>query len=186
MENRNLIYEQENIGYDLQYPEGGIKCRNYKLCESILPPDCWEWGKNYLCINCDNFGWNELSFIDCDEDCCICLNYCINKIKFPTNCGHYFCVKCCENLLFWDETRYHLSPEPYGCPPCPNGCINPIKGKQCYCEEYSEIQDIWEIEKPNQWKEWNEAENLSIEQSEDGNSSFSKGICPLCRKKYNK
>jgi hypothetical protein len=82
-------------------------------------------------------------------------------------------------------SRYHLSPEPYGCPPCPNGCINPIKGKQCYCEEYDIIQDNWEIEDYDQWKKWNEAEHLSIERSENENSSFSKCICPLCRKKYN-
>ncbi len=30
-------YEQENVGYDWQYPEGGIKCKNYELCDEILP-----------------------------------------------------------------------------------------------------------------------------------------------------
>ena len=104
---------------------------------------------------------------------------------FPTNCSHSFCIECCKNLLFWDETRYHLSPEPYGCPPCPNGCINPIKGKQCYCDEYTELQDNWEIENPVQWKKWNKAEHLSIDLSiEDVGSSFGKRICPLCREKY--
>ncbi len=29
MEYRDLQYEQLNIGYDCQYPEGGIKCKNY-------------------------------------------------------------------------------------------------------------------------------------------------------------
>jgi hypothetical protein len=106
-------------------------------------------------------------------------------MEFPTNCGHSFCIECCRNLLFWNETRYHLSPEPYGCPPCPNGCINPIKGKQCYCEEYTELQDNWEIENYEQWKKWNDAEHLSIEHSADNETTFGKRICPLCREKYN-
>ena len=171
---------------DLQYPEGGIKCRNYELCEAVLPPDCWKWNKKYLCINCENFGWEKLTFIDCNDECIICYKNCNKKMLFPTNCNHSFCIECSRDLLFFDETRFHLSPEPYGCPPCPNGCINPIKGRQCYCEEYSDIQDIWEIEDYNQWKKWNNDEDLSIEGyiEEDDSTQFGKGICPLCRRKY--
>ena len=36
--NRDLIYEQNNRGYDEQYPEeegGGIKCKNYELCKQM-------------------------------------------------------------------------------------------------------------------------------------------------------
>ena len=50
---RDLQYEQSSIGYDCQYPEGGIKCKNYELCENILPPDCFSLSGNYRCINCD-------------------------------------------------------------------------------------------------------------------------------------
>ena len=26
---RDMEYERDNIGYDWQFPEGGIKCKNY-------------------------------------------------------------------------------------------------------------------------------------------------------------
>jgi hypothetical protein len=68
--------------------------------------------------------------------------------------------------LFWDETCYHLSPEPFGCPHSPNGCVNHVKGKQCYCEAYYEILERWENDYPDKYKEYNDAENLSIDLSE--------------------
>ena len=30
---RDLQYEQSNIGYNKQYLDGGIKCKNYELCK---------------------------------------------------------------------------------------------------------------------------------------------------------
>lgn len=186
---RDLQYEQANIGYDYQYPEGGIKCKNYELCRHILSPNWFSWYGNYLCCTCDNssfgFRWRELEFKDCNEECIICNKTVNKKVKFPTKCGHWFCILCSQNILFWDETRYHLSPEPYGCPPCPNGCKNPIKGKQCYCEEYDEILERWEQENPQQYWQHNEDENLSIELSETTPGSvFGSKTCPLCRAKY--
>ena len=62
MEYRDLQYEQSNIGYDCQYPEGGIKCKNYELCKSILSLDWFSMKGNYICINCDMFRWKELEF----------------------------------------------------------------------------------------------------------------------------
>lgn len=105
------------------------------------------------------FGWNELEFRNCpeNEECSIC-NESKKQVKFPANCGHWSCCECSRDILFWDESRYHLSPEPYGCPPCPNGCVNPIRGKQCYCHEYFNDSDddnpgviqIWERKNPKQ------------------------------------
>jgi hypothetical protein len=189
MSNRDYEYENNNILYDEDYEENRIKCKNYELCESLLPQDHYINIGNYLCMTCGSWfkfglGWDELTFIDSNEECSICFNNCTKKLIFPTNCGHSFCIKCSKNILFWDETRYHLSPEPYGCQPCPNGCINPIKGEQCYCEEYKIVQDNWKLEQPDAYKQWNDNEDLSIEQGEDNNSYFSNCTCPLCRKKY--
>jgi hypothetical protein len=182
---RDLQYEQSSIGYDWQYPQGGIKCKNYELCQHILPPDWFIWYGNYICLGCDMFGWKELEFKESEEECVVCNETDNKHVKFPTNCGHWVCVYCSRNILFWDETRYHLSPVPFGCPPCPNGCINPVKGKQCYCLYYDEILEQWEQEKPEQYKEYNDAENLSIELSETTTGSvFCSKKCPLCRKKY--
>jgi hypothetical protein len=188
---RNLEYEKLNTIYDECYERNGIKCKNYELCENILPPTAYDDGTNYLCMTCGDwfkicgFGWNELDFKEEEEECVVCMKISNKQLKFPANCGHWFCISCSRNILFWDETRYHLSPTLYGCPPCSNGCINPEKGKQCYCEEYDEIQEKWKQEYPNKYKEWNDAENISIELSEtDSGSVFGSKKCPLCRKKY--
>ena len=185
MEYRDLQYEQTNIGYDCQYPEGGIKCKNYELCEHILSPDWFSWNGNYICPSCDMFGWKELEFKENAEECVVCNETGNKQLKFPANCCHWFCVSCSRNILFWDETRYHFSPVPFGCPPCPNDCINHVKGKQCYCENYDEILERWEQENPQQYKEYNDAENLSVELSETtARSVFGSRKCPLCRVKY--
>ena len=186
MEYRDLQYERENIGYDEQYPEGGIKCKNYELCESIIPPDWYEYYANYFCMICDSqFRWGQLEFREADEDCAVCSDSSKKQVTFPANCGHWFCVACSRNILFWKEQRYHLSPVPYGCPPCPKGCVNPIKGEQCYCIEYDSIQDAWEESKPDEFKKWNDAEHESIDLSESTPGSvFSSQKCPMCRKVY--
>ena len=188
---RDLQYEELNTIYDESYEENGVKCKNYDLCKNILFLDLFENLSNYLCMTCGDwfkvggFGWNELEFKVSDEECILCNETSSKHLKFPANCGHWFCVLCSHNILFWDETRYHLSQIPYGCLPCPNGCINPEKGRQCYCKEYDEIQEEWEKEQPHNYKEWNDAENLSIELGETiPGSVFGSAKCPLCRKKY--
>jgi len=191
IEYKDLLYEHQNISSDKKYPKG-IKCKNYELCENILPPNHCKYYKNYLCMTCGDwnkcgFGWNELEFINSNKECIICYKICNKQVKFPTNCGHYFCINCSKEILFWDESRYHLSPVPFGCPICPNGCINPIKGKQCYCEEYDKIQNKWKYNFPLQFKNWINAEDLSLEIDEHNiESVYGSQKCPLCRKKYNR
>ena len=53
---RDLEYEENNIGFDYQWPEekgGGFKCKNYELCDTVLPH--WWFGckGHYICTNCD-------------------------------------------------------------------------------------------------------------------------------------
>ena len=188
---RNIQYEQENTIFVVDYEMSKIKCKNYDLCENTLSSDHFIYHGNYLCMTCGDwfkigsFGWNELEFRESDEECVVCLETSNKQLKFPTNCGHWFCISCSRNILFWDETRYHLSPVPYGCPPCPDGCINPERGGQCYCEEYDILQEVWKQENPDKYKEWNDAEDTSIELTETiSGSVFGSGKCPLCRKKY--
>ncbi len=195
--NRDFDYENNNIIYDSLNTEedgGGIKCKNYNLCQNVLPKWWYDCKGTYLCTNCDIFEWNELEFRDCpeNEECYVCFGL-EKQVKFPANCSHWFCCNCSRDILFWDETRYHLSPEPYGCPPCPNGCINPIRGKQCDCYEYfgddenPGIIQIWSRENPEQYEKYNNAENESIELSETTiGSVFGSKKCPLCRKAYEK
>ena len=144
-------------------------------------------GSDY-CMNCGSWfkpglGWDKLTIVDSIDECAVCMNICERKLMFPTNCGHSFCINCSRNILWSYETRYHLSPVPYGCPPCPNGCENPEKGTQCYCEEYDSIQDEWEQYNPQGFNNWNDDQNKSIDNSSI-NIIYGKATCPLCRKKY--
>ena len=185
---RDFEYEQNNIAYDEQYPRemgGGIKCKNYIMCHIVLPADNWKYNYRYLCMCCESTGCKELKIYAENHKCIICSEQRRLKIDFPAGCGHSFCVKCTKRVMFWDETYHHLSPVPYGCPPCPNGCHNPAKGKQCYCESYDAVQDAWKLEKPDKWTRWNEEQHESIFTPILGLIN-GQGECPLCRAKVDK
>ena len=135
------------------------------------------------------FNWKnkiDLEFTQVVSECPVCLEEDI-LMKFPS-CSHCLCVQCTRKILFFDETRRHLNPVFYGCPPCPNGCQNPERGKQCHCEEQEEVQNVWEQEHPDEFKRWNDDEHDSINgqlfrfHAEDQNYGNCK--CPICRSQY--
>jgi hypothetical protein len=118
-----------------------------------------------------------------DKECDVCNEVRGNEMKFPAkDCEHYFCVQCSRDLLLFDESRYHLSREPFGCPPCPNGCTNPIKGRQCYCYEYQYTIMGWEEVYPEKFIRWDEAELKSIKDRD--NSAYGSCCCPICRRQF--
>lgn len=158
-------------------------CINYEFCEG---KSC-DVSSNSTCMACGSWfhfghGWDALAFVDSSESCSICLEDVTRKMMFPTNCGHSFCISCSRNILLWDETMMHLSPVPYGCPPCPNGCDVVVRGRQCYCDEYNAVQNEWELSDPIKYNEWNEAENISIDMGPGG--AYASKTCPICRSKY--
>ena len=164
-------------------------CPNVKFCSGYNP--AWVLEAHHgFCCSCAHFDFGKIKFkknIN-NESCDVCMEYPEYFVKFPS-CDHYFCKKCTQEIIYWDETKYHLSPVPYGCPPCPNGCENPIRGKQCYCIEYwndeeGELGVIqqWEQENTEQATEYNEAEGISIEDSMTSTEdAYASGKCPLCR-----
>lgn len=86
-----------------------------------------------------------------------------------------------RDILFWDETRYHINPVPFGCPLCPNHCENPSRGKQCYCEEYHNVtQEQWEKEHLKDYEKWRDAEEASIWEGDPYSGSRR---CPICKSK---
>lgn len=118
---RDLEYERNNIGYDCQYTEengGGIKCKNYIICESILPDWWFEWKQSYLCSNCNTlFGtWSNkllninktgkgvLKIFD-NLECPVCLE--VTKCISQPNCDHYACIECFKKC-YYGESEYPL------------------------------------------------------------------------------
>ena len=180
---RDFEYEQNNVAYDCRNPEGAIKCKNYELCEALLPT-WWYECKGYFCTNCDMLtGSQELTFEKRPEDSCpVCLRHDDDDatellfMKFPA-CSHWFCVPCTRNIIYQYESRYYLSPFPFGCPPCTNGCL-----AELCCDVCEETYKNWERDSPQQFREYIDAESKSIE---DGflNPIYGTRQCPLCRTK---
>ena len=183
---RDIQYERLNVVYNNNRFQNGrfIKCKNYRLCNKLL--QCPHRNNNnndynYLCYYCMGIKWGELEFKINDEECIICKTICKTHVKFPY-CTHWFCVICSNKILIWDSSLYHLSPVKFGCPPCPNACDNPERGKQCNCNEYQRIIDKWKRNNIDDYNQWRALEDESIELSETTEgSAFGSFTCPLCR-----
>ena len=107
MNEKDIEYENNNIAYDYQYTKevgGGIKCKNYELCNEVLPKWWFECKGNYLCTNCHMlFGtWKfqnkeyktgkGILEINDNLKCPICLEK-KRGITQP-NCSHTLCINC--------------------------------------------------------------------------------------------
>lgn len=136
-----------------------------------------------MCQVClDQFG-RRLNIKNDEDDvktCPVCYEAVEQLVEFPTDCGHFFCGDCIAALMFYDETRYHLSPVQFGCPRCPNGCVNPERGPQCDCVEYDTLIDEWMAENRRDAVRWRNAESDSIDNFDD--MAYASRKCPLCRK----
>ena len=164
---RDLEYENNNIAYDWQYTEedgGGIKCKNYELCDGVLPKWWFECKSNYLCINCDMlFGILEISN---NLECPICME---NKrsIKLP-NCEHTLCIECFKRCKYGDDDIENEPKFPY-----------PDIEDEYY--EHSE-NPKWDTEYPlikiynEEWNKWDDKR----EDKRETEKYLHK--CPLCRK----
>ena len=150
-----------------------FQCKNYELCETNTN------SHNSLCKSCMN--WGEISVISkkSRQHCYMCNEMVNKKMLFPNNCGHEYCIDCMRYMLFCDETSlFNISPEPFGCPPCPNGCRNPSEGNQCLCSSYDQVIEDW-------WNENKEkAEEFTYACYLDGKIKI-KNYAVYCAKKQN-
>jgi hypothetical protein len=165
---RDLIYENDNIAYDEN--GNGIKCKNYELCEAILPPWWFECKLKYLCTNCDMmFGsWIEnskeiLKFND-DIECPICLQV-SRGISHP-RCIHSLCIMCFKRCHYGDNS---------GEPTFPYTNIQ---------AEYDDDQENpkWKTDYPlidiynQEWNKWTDEKYEKYENEKNLRQ------CPICRK----
>jgi len=154
------------------------QCPNFNLCHVWAPQwvfDC----KKGLCVNCD-IHLGHLTFRDATTPCPVCTGPDKKAhVQFP-GCEHWVCVDCMRKIRLCDDNRYNVDVCLYGCPPCPNGCCNPPRGEQCYCEEYDLVKDLWKKCDPNSYDRWNKAEEESNLKGEPQGSFYSTRSCPLC------
>ena len=175
---RDFDYENNNIAYDYQYTEidgGGIKCKNYIICKTVLPKWWFECKGRYLCTNCHMmFGtWRSG---DCHQlgrgilemsgilECPVCLEFkeCITQPK----CDHSLCISCFKRIYYGEDRK----DEP----------IFPYPDIED--EYYDDTENIkWKkyplIELYNEeWNKWYDA----IEENYNKEENLRR--CPLCRK----
>lgn len=103
MSERDLEYEKNNTIYDELRSELGIKCKNYEICENILPLWWWDCKNHYWCTECDirfgtwgtgenaHFGRGEL-IISENIECPLCFE--IKRGILQPRCEHVLCVDC--------------------------------------------------------------------------------------------
>ena len=161
------------------------ECINYKFCKGVAFPEIDE----DTCLLCGTWyehgeGWGKLEFTKEEAECSICYKMGI-QMKFPTNCGHYFCLYCCRNLLYYQEDIYDICPVSYGCPPCKH--FNTVNNKSCRnrpcCDEDQNVLDTWEEKDYDNFIRWN-FDELNY-RNEDKDYLVTKK-CPLCIKVYEK
>lgn len=180
---RDLEYENNNIAFDYQHTQedgGGIKCKNYEICDGVLPK-CWfNWKGRYTCTNCDrSFGtWSNqeagiyktgkgvLNFYN-NLECPICLEI-KRSVDYP-NCGHTVCTDCFKRN--WYDDDYNRENEP----------AFPYPDKE---DEYYDTQEDpkWETDYPlirihnEAWNKWDDERREKYDNEEYLRK------CPICRK----
>lgn len=178
---KDIEYENNNIGFDYQYPKedgGGIKCKNYEICATLLPKWWFECKGHYLCTNCDiKFGtWKfqgeeyktgkgKLDIID-NLECPICLE--VKRSISQPNCEHTLCIECFKRCYYGNDNIDNEPKFPY----------------PYIEEEYYENQDNlkWDNDYPlikiynEDWDKWDDATDKKF------NEEKYLRKCSLCRK----
>jgi hypothetical protein len=178
--NRDFDYENNNIGYDSQYIEEdgeGIKCKNYIICESLLPKWWFDCKGSYLCTNCHMmFGtWGSgenkhvgkgILELSNNLECPICLeiDVCISQPK----CEHSLCISCFKRCYYGDKNINGEPKFPY---------------PDIEEEYYNDTKNIkWENDYPlikiynEEWNKWDDEKMKKYENEENLRK------CPMCRK----
>ena len=146
------------------------ECINFRFCKGELMLD-------NFCLLCFQEKWGTLEFIEKGEECSVCYKK-ETQLKFPTNCGHSFCINCSRRLLYFFEDRFNICPIKYGCPPCKHKTS--CKKRPC-CDEDEKVLDEWEKKDYENFILWNYDEFNFI--NNDISLEVSKK-CPICRKVY--
>jgi hypothetical protein len=163
---KDLDYESTHFAYDFQCPKetgGGIQCKNYKVCASVLPPWWWECNESYLCTNCEML-FGEFKFKE-PMECPICFDvkHGLSQLK----CDHFICVDCFKRCYYGDEDRENEPKFPY---------------PELEEEYFHDMDNVKWNEYPliyifhNEWNMWDDKRMEKYDNEE------SLRHCPLCRK----
>jgi len=166
-----------NRDFDYTEEDGvGIKCKNYKICDTVFPKWWFDCKGSYLCTNCDmmfgtwgsgenqHVGKGHLEITD-NLECPICAE--VKECISHPRCNHFVCISCFKRCYYGDE---NIEGEP----------IFPYPDIED--EYYDDTQNIkWENyplikiydEESNKWDD---------DKNEKYNQEEYLRKCPLCRK----
>lgn len=167
--NRDIEYEKNNIGYDEQYPKeegGGIKCKNYEVCDTILPKYWFELKGEYICTNCDMMFGGILNIKKDLDECPICLI--LTKQITLFNCNHSICIDCFKRCYYGDDNSEDEPKFPY---PEIEDEYHEDDENPKWEKDYPLIKKYYEA-----YKIWEEENEIKYENEEHLRK------CPLCRK----
>jgi hypothetical protein len=167
--NRDFEYEKKNIAFDEQYIEeegGGIKCKNYEVCNAVLPKWWFDCKSCYLCTNCDMMFGRNLTFKNAN-DCPICLE--VKKGLSQPNCDHFVCMDCFVRCY-------------YGPPDEPQPEFPYSKEVEEEYESFPRINVEMELRYPLLKQYRNDLDAWEMQRQEKFENEENLRSCPICRK----
>lgn len=153
------------------------KCVNHELCKNHVHQH-----DHATCITCGSwapyeysFQWDELCFRNSfpEEECTVCLEVKPRMMAFPTKCGHWFCIDCSRDLLFWDESKCFLDPLDFG---GPRSCMKCPKPSTDCCAAYRQQLKEWKKVREEEYDRWRRMMMMQKKATAYGSCT-----CPLCR-----
>ena len=153
----------------------GIKCKNYELCEQVLPKWWFKCKGNYLCRSCHMYfghwqkrdgtfhtGKGDLEITD-NLDCPICFET-KKGISHP-NCDHTVCIDCFKRCYWGDFSGEPIFPHPEIRNEYDVDTEDPKWNEYPLIKKYEEDHTNWD----------------NVKNEKDENESNLRQ-CPLCRK----
>jgi hypothetical protein len=165
MESRDLDYEYKNIVYSKKCIDlrlFNIKCKNYEICEKLLPEWWYDWKGTYLCILCsvmfgtwrkeDDFHFGK-GILDIGKilKCPTCSDVSSKSVTHP-RCDHTLCIKCFKLCYYGPEFSKEkpLFPFPEIEKEYYDDIKNPkFKSKKPLIDMYNKKLDNWYIDEEN-------------------------------------
>jgi len=161
MMERDLDYESHYIGYDEQYPDGGIQCKNHIVCNAVLPTWWFDCKGCYLCTNCDILFGRILKITE-PVECPICLE--VKKGITLSRCDHSICMNCFKRCYYGDQSGEPSFPYP--------------EIEEKYNEDPENPKWLQDPLIQRYHEEWNAWDDTRMEKYEN---EMHLRTCPLCR-----
>jgi hypothetical protein len=154
---------------------GCVKCPYFEICGTWAPP--WYFDCHHgTCVNC---AMGSPTCIFREGDTCVVCAEVRTHIKLP-NCDHFLCTVCARKIYNGSDGEFDISVAIANGPQCPNGCVNPPRGRQCGCTEYGDLLEDWFESKTSDVAMYTVMHDISVAFGEQG-GVYNSQTCPVCR-----